>query len=283
MSFRVHHLNCGTLCPRFSRWVNGKGGVFEDGRLLCHCLVVETNDGLLLVDTGLGVADVEGTPGRLPLPFRALARPALRIGETALSQLKRLGFRREDVRHIVVTHLDMDHAGGLSDFPAATVHVHRAEHGAATAPPTPQEKGRYRPAQWAHGPKWKTHAPDGETWNGFESVRPLAGTTDDVLLVPLAGHTRGHSGVAVNTRGGWLLHAGDAYFAHGEIHETPATCPPILAGFQSLVQFDGPARHGNQARLRELSAGGAVTIVCAHDPEEFQALLPVPRGNRAVA
>jgi glyoxylase-like metal-dependent hydrolase (beta-lactamase superfamily II) len=31
-------------------------------------------------------------------------------------QVERLGYRREDVRHIVLTHLDMDHAGGLRVF-----------------------------------------------------------------------------------------------------------------------------------------------------------------------
>ena len=30
---------------------------------------------------------------------------------------------REDVTDIVLTHLDFDHAGGLDDFPAATVHL----------------------------------------------------------------------------------------------------------------------------------------------------------------
>jgi glyoxylase-like metal-dependent hydrolase (beta-lactamase superfamily II) len=32
-------------------------------------------------------------------------------------QIERLGFRREDVRHIVITHFDFDHIGGLVDFP----------------------------------------------------------------------------------------------------------------------------------------------------------------------
>jgi glyoxylase-like metal-dependent hydrolase (beta-lactamase superfamily II) len=36
-------------------------------------------------------------------------------------QVQRLGFDPRDVRHIVLTHLDFDHAGGLDDFPHATV------------------------------------------------------------------------------------------------------------------------------------------------------------------
>jgi glyoxylase-like metal-dependent hydrolase (beta-lactamase superfamily II) len=51
---------------------------------------------------------------------------------------------------------------------------------------------------------------------GFEAVRDLDGLPPEILLVPLAGHTWGHSAVAIDTGDGWLLHAGDAYFFRGE-------------------------------------------------------------------
>jgi glyoxylase-like metal-dependent hydrolase (beta-lactamase superfamily II) len=44
-----------------------------------------------------------------------------------LEQVKQLGFSPRDVRHIVLTHLDSDHAGGLENFPEAHVHVLEAE------------------------------------------------------------------------------------------------------------------------------------------------------------
>ena len=40
---RVHHLNCGTMCPIGAKAVNGTGGLFEAGRMVCHCLLVETD------------------------------------------------------------------------------------------------------------------------------------------------------------------------------------------------------------------------------------------------
>ncbi|WP_157871168.1 MBL fold metallo-hydrolase, partial [Streptomyces aurantiacus] len=48
---------------------------------------------------------------------RDVLRPALDLRETALHQIRQLGFRAEDVTHIVVTHFDADHVGGLADFP----------------------------------------------------------------------------------------------------------------------------------------------------------------------
>jgi glyoxylase-like metal-dependent hydrolase (beta-lactamase superfamily II) len=120
--------------------------------------------------------------------------------------------------------------------------------------------------------RWELHSQGGEKWFGFDAVRAVPGTTDEVLLVPLFGHTLGHCGVAVRTGDGWILHAGDAYFARDEIHAAPPRCPPGLAFFQWFMQMEGPTRLSNQARLRELKAARSdVTIICAHDAAEFEA------------
>jgi glyoxylase-like metal-dependent hydrolase (beta-lactamase superfamily II) len=270
------------MCPPFARLVNGTGPLFARGRMVCHCLLVESGDGLVLVDTGLGTADVSDPRRRLGAGFAAMMGAPFSRDETALAQVERLGFRRDDVRHVLPTHLDLDHAGGLSDFPGATVHLLTREHDAAYARRTWKERERYRPMQLAHRPKWRLlETGGGDRWFGFESVRAVGGTRDEVLLVPLVGHTRGHSGVAVRTDGGWILHAGDAYFFHGEVHESPPRCPPLLARFQSLVEVDREARLGNQARLRELARdhGAEVTIVSAHCPVEFERALAAAPGS----
>ncbi len=93
-----------------------------------------------------------------------------------------------------------------------------------------------------------------------------------MLIVPLEGHTRGHAGVAVKTPDGWLLHAGDAYFHHGELSATPS-CPPALRFFQSVMAVDDAKRRANQVRLRELvkEHGGEVRVFSAHDKSELEA------------
>lgn len=112
----------------------------------------------------------------------------------------------------------------------------------------------------------------GETHRGVKvvAVRALPGTDEEVLLVPLTGHTRGHCGVAVRTDRGWLLHCGDAYFFRGEMAPEPH-CPIGLSLFQSLLQMHGPSRIANQKRLRELKQahGDEVTLFSAHDPVEL--------------
>ena len=278
---RIHHLNCGTMCPLARRLINGDGKLFERGKMVCHVLLVEGRDGLTLVDTGYGLADLRAPGQRLGRAFLALTAPALREEETALRQVEKLGFSAKDVRQIAVTHLDLDHAGGLSDFPEAEVHVIRAEHEAAHHPAFGFERQRYRSAQWAHGPRWKIHDLEGDRFLGFEAVRAV---DEDVLLVPLVGHTRGHALVAVKDGPRWLLHCGDAYFAHGEMAARPS-CPLGLRAFQKLVAWNDKLRRANQARLRELVLSHAADVVAfsAHDPVELDALATAAKSAPAAA
>lgn len=256
------------MCPRGARLLAGKGGLVAKARLVAHCLLVETSDGLVLIDTGFGSGDV-ADPGRLGQPFRALVRPNPTTAETAVSQVRAMGRDPADVRHVIATHLDLDHAGGLSDFPQAKVHVFAPELAIAQDPPLP-ERARYVSKQWAHGPDWVSHEVDGDTWFGFESVKPIPGLGDDVALVPLVGHSKGHSGVAIRTGEGWLLHCGDAYFFRGEV-DTPRRVPPGLRLFENVTQSDRGDRMHNLGRLQELRRdhGSEVELICSHDPETF--------------
>lgn len=259
----VHHLNCGTMRPPPARIP----GLFPP-RLVDHVLLVETDGGLILVDSGFGTADMQGDRLGRVVPFGLGIRRD--VAATALHQLRAMGHDPADVRDIVLTHLDFDHAGGLSDFPHARVHLHATELAAATHP-TWRERQRYVRAQWTHGPNWVEHTEDGERWFGFDAVQAIS---EDVLLIPLHGHTRGHSGVAVRRPSGhWFLDAGDAYFDDGDLHR-PRRCPPGLRAFQVAMAVDNGARRDNLARLQELHAGhaGEVTLFSAHSLTEFETL-----------
>jgi glyoxylase-like metal-dependent hydrolase (beta-lactamase superfamily II) len=207
-----------------------------------------------------------------------------RMRETALHQVEALGFSANDVRHIVLTHLDFDHAGGLEDFPHARVHVMEAERDAAeTKRRGFIAKRRYRPAQWDNVRDWRTYAGSGERWFGFDSVRSLDGLPPEILMVPLPGHTLGHAGVAVQTTDGWVLNAGDAYFYRRELDADRRRCTPGLRFYQRLMDTDRSLRFENQQRLRELKRDNSgVTIFCSHDEKELEQMrdrsLPHTRG-----
>ncbi len=272
---KIHHLNCGTMCP-----VGGNLLMYprekepERRRLVCHCLLIETESaGLVLVDTGIGLRDVV-RPARISLMFRLMNRIRLREEETALRQIEALGYCAADVRHIVLTHLDFDHAGGLEDFPEARVHLLSAERRAAEAAARSGGfigRRRYCQDQWNDVAAWAEYEPEGEAWFGFGSVRDLNGLPPEILMIPLPGHTLGHAGIAVAEGGGrWLLHAGDAYFNVGEM-QSADHCPPGQRLYQRMMDTDRSERLRNQDRLRALVAGASdeVRIICSHDAGEL--------------
>lgn len=244
----------------------------------------------MLVDTGFGKQDVRH-PGRLSGFFKTLNQIKLKPEDTAVAQVRALGFDARDVRHIIVTHLDFDHAGGLEDFPYATVHVTAREKEAADAGAGGMLVGkrRYLPIQWDDVNKWQLYPMGGgEQWFGFDAVRSMSGLPPEILLVPLAGHTWGHTGVAIDTGNGWLLHAGDAYFYRGEINRRERNCPPGMRAYQRMMEVDRSARMQNQAKLRALSLDGLaqVQIFSAHDAVElarFQADRQVTADQRRTA
>ena len=54
---RVHHLNCISACP-LGGWLMDRGSHDVRGKFACHCVLVETDRGLVLLDTGYGLSDV---------------------------------------------------------------------------------------------------------------------------------------------------------------------------------------------------------------------------------
>jgi glyoxylase-like metal-dependent hydrolase (beta-lactamase superfamily II) len=289
-SMKVHHLDCGTLCPGVQRWINGEGSLRARGRLVCHCLLVESPSGLVLVETGIGTADIARPEAQLGGFFLRTSRPRLDPQQTAVAHVERLGFSARDVRHIVLTHAHLDHAGGIADFPEATVHVYAPEQRAVTSPATYFERRSYRRLQFAHGPRWAAHEPAGERFFGFDAVLPIPELGSEMALIPLPGHTRGHAAVAVRGPAGYLLHAGDAYFHRAQLQGQAA--PPMLAWFQRLVDLDGSARANNLARLSQLAREHAheVQVFCAHDPVELErmqapapTLMPARRASEQAA
>jgi len=192
-----------------ARWLNGTkatmGGVVkalhEDPRLLDvsdEGFLVNTGKQRILVDAGAGTWWGGGALGRLA------------------GSLRSAGYTPEEVNIVLVTHLHSDHVGGLTTqdgkrvFPNADVYVAKAESDfwlsaeiAANAPKDAQPF--FQSAQAIATPYIKAGK-----WHTFSGSEPIV---DGMQLVPLHGHTPGHTAYEFSSKGQKILFWGDTIHA----------------------------------------------------------------------
>ena len=160
--------------------------------------LVNTGKQLILVDTGAGTWYGGGTLGRLA------------------GNLRSAGYSPEEVDIVLITHLHADHIGGLTTqdgkrvFPNADVYVAKAESDfwlsteiVSKAPKDAQPF--FQSAQAIAVPYIKAG-----NWRTFTGSEPIA---DGMQLVPLPGHTPGHTGYEFSSKGQKILFWGDTMHA----------------------------------------------------------------------
>lgn len=271
---KIHHLNCGTLCPITGSFIGKKLSFLNKWTgLVCHCLLIETdNNGLILIDTGLGVKDVVNDDRFFThLLFKNFAKPVLDIKETAFHQIVKMGFSPKDVQHIIVTHLDVDHVGGLADFPDALVHVHESEWELAFGSKSFMNSTRYLPEQFSHNVKWKKYSNSEAEWKGFKSIVPLENISQDIALIHLPGHTSGHSGVYIKDSDNELFFVGDAYLNRNQL--IGKNYLPYIKIYNQLFQMDKDLFFKNLEALSKIQKENKnINVFCSHDYSEFECL-----------
>ncbi len=268
---QIHHLNCGTMNAFGVTRDDNSGGLFKRGHGVIHCLLIDTGGGLVLVDTGWGVGDCVA-PSLAVRKFTSLVGCPLDLNETATRQVEARGYNPAEVKHIFLTHLHLDHGGGLPDFPAATVHLLADELEACLHPRTIMERWAYRPEHRAHIPKWQPHHVQGNKWFGLDCAPPIQVGEVEFVLLPFTGHTRGHCAVALGVEDRWLLHCGDTYSYYRQVDPIQPYRHPSgkVMEWLTTTGFNMPKRHWMRIRRLLQTHGDRVQVFCAHDAHEFE-------------
>lgn len=246
----LHHLNCVTIVSPINDNVCG------------HCLLLQENDKLVLIDTGIGLLDIQQPAERIGQELIDLVGYRFDEQQTAIRQIEQLGLDPKNVTDCVISHLDNDHIGGLADFPQAIVHV-----GSEELENFQSENPRYLKAPLAHNPTIKTYATADVDWFGFEARKVNTNTETTILLVPLFGHTLGHCGVALQTpNNNWMFYIADAYYMRVELNDDQHPVNELA----KMRADDNDLRIATVDKIRKLvNEHPEIAVFGYHDIEEF--------------
>jgi glyoxylase-like metal-dependent hydrolase (beta-lactamase superfamily II) len=215
---RIHAIQTGTVRIKTAQ-VEGRGhglrrrlSVFTDPNWTdwqpTYAWAIEHPEGVIVVDTGQGAHLLESTRSLHPyvrwnVAFRI--EPEQEIGP----QLRALGIGPRDVRKVVLTHLHMDHDGGLAHFPDTEILVAPGELDAARGV-AGWVRG-YLPNRW---PTWFDPTAlqlAAQPFGPFARSRRLT-DAGDVIAVATSGHTADHLSVVVQDGDTNVFLAGDASY-----------------------------------------------------------------------
>ncbi|HLM09398.1 MAG TPA: N-acyl homoserine lactonase family protein [Thermoleophilaceae bacterium] len=176
-------------------------------------LVEHPGAGALLIDTGFHpsvAVNPKQNLGRVALfTFKDLT---MNPDQAVSAQLRARGIEPASIGTVVMTHLHIDHASAIAEYPQATFVVARGEWEAATS------KGQldgYVQRQFDHAFDYRLLDFEGDadasSFAGFARTFDLFGD-GSVRCVYTPGHTLGHMSVVLRTAAREVLVVGDALY-----------------------------------------------------------------------
>lgn len=199
--------------------------------------LIDTGAEVILVDTGLPVETTD---------FKKEPNQKLYVGEKVndfLSALSKAGYKPEDVSKIIITHKHPDHTGELKQFPKAKVFISEIEADAMGL----QGENIIR-----------VSFKDGKYKNFEESER----ITDNIVMLPAYGHTKGNSIAVVEVDG---LH----YMIQGDVTYTDEA---LRQNELSVVFEDIDLARETLNKVREFVKKNDTIYLSTHTPEGVTSL-----------
>jgi glyoxylase-like metal-dependent hydrolase (beta-lactamase superfamily II) len=265
-NIKVHVLHCGQVqvdiaTPFKQKTLNpfAYAGIFRGKKhqviVPVSAYLIEHPKGLILIDAGWHPTAREGKETFIKQNGRAIykaSKPILPEGQAINEQLRSLGYTPEDIDYVLITHLDLDHVGGLELVKnAKNIWVSSEEWKAAHKPSL-----RYNSKLWEN----TKIEPFNFQENGIGPEKRSLDLFGDgsVQFISTPGHTVGLTSVLVQNNSKQLLICADVGYAHKSWEEM------ILPGYTTSKK----QAFASLKWVREISeAPNCLGIFATHDPE----------------
>jgi N-acyl homoserine lactone hydrolase len=210
--------------------------------------LIDHPHGLALFDTGMKLENwpAQYRPDGDQRPDQAIER-----------QLATIGIRPDDIKYVIMSHLHLDHAGGMPVFPKATFIVRKSELRAAWWPERFQ--GHYIFDDFKETRDFGyMELDDTETFDVF-----LDGS---VLCIDTKGHSQGHQSLLVSLpKSGKFVLAADAVAMAETLNE--GVLPSVTWNMEETLR--------SLRKIQHMSREGA-KVLMAHDPDQWETVRKVP-------
>jgi N-acyl homoserine lactone hydrolase len=262
LAMKIHAIQTGSVRIKTAQ-VEGRGhglarrlAVFTDHSwtewLPTYAWAIEHHEGVIVVDTGQGRHLLETSKSLHPF-VRWEVDFRIEREEEIGPQLQMLGIGPRDVKRVVLTHMHMDHDGGLAHFRGSEILVARGELRMASG-----WAGRMRGYLPDRRPSWFDPIPldlAPEAFGPFGASKRLT-SVGDVIAVATPGHTRDHISV--------LAQDGDTtFFLAGDTSYNQAL---MLAGKVDGVCADEEVSRATLGAIRRLAKERPTVYLPTHDP-----------------
>jgi N-acyl homoserine lactone hydrolase len=232
-------------------------------------LVEHPSAGPILIDTGLHpsvAVDKKQNIGRL-LAATTARQWRMEPSQALPHQLRERGIEPAEVRLIVMTHLHLDHASGMVQFPGATFVISRQEWERANEPRA--VTSGYVTSHFDHAFDYRLLDFDGPDVGSFASFGRSFDLLGDgsVRVAFTPGHTMGHMSVILRAHDREVLLTGDAAYTR---HTIETGHKPYLMQDEHL--FDRSLREIQ----RYIEQTPSALVITGHEMASFE------EGRRAL-
>ena len=193
--------------------------------------LIDTGNDVILVDTGI--------PSTFPISEPDESTPIYNgdVFTEYLTSLKELGYEKEDVTKIIITHKHLDHTGEINQFPNAEIYLSKTE-----AEELNLEEESIFPVEFSDG-----------AYHNFKKSQKIV---DGIYLIEAIGHTTGNSIVIAEDGGLYYMIQGDVTY----------TDEALYANKLSVVFEDLEKARETLDNVREFIKNNPTVYLSTHTP-----------------